>query len=544
MKLDEFRNTHTSLSNPMFTQSSPIRHGSMDVAMQPIAPAMKRGSSYQETIAMKRGQSQSAATGSAPNTVPLRSCATFDTAPMPTADFLDISELNFDFTLGANDYEASNYSPTQTSPGMSSRRSSPELPPVTLFGELVNDAPYFPPSQQPSAPSSPTKTRASSPRKKAQPLPEEMAIEDTGITTEQVEAFISQPDEQTSKFRCLYEGCTYKPFGRKENIRAHVQTHLGDRKFVCTVCNHKFVRPNDLKRHAVIHQETKEFLCKCGAAFGRQDALRRHRIRKPFCVDGDPSLELMRREEKKRGRPRKIVPAETHERRQRKENLRKEIMAKKRNGSLAPSAISSPKSGRSVSPETLQLQGGSQTYSPTNMSLTPPASPEADADNIFDNLPSGSAPHLQTKYASLSPPPTRGSISVGFAHDDMVFSNDSPFNVDPFGPSPFSPTMSRARSSPSNYGTPPELDLSSSPPPSRFTLDPSDPLDIEFTSQSTTFRSVNESTTSSSSATFSDDFFGDDKLMDELINDCGGAASSDKSASIEDTDNFLFLDNF
>ena len=413
---------------------------------------MKRGLSYQELIQTKREPTQNDGLASAPSTVPMRSCATFDVNPIPSSDLLDLAALELGFSNYQAGYNSSNYSPTQTSPAMSSRRSSIDLPAVTLFGEIPA-LPHFAPSDNLSTPSSPSKTRASSPRKKAQPIPEEMTVE-TGITTEQVDAFIQGPDPETSKFFCLFEGCKMGPFGRKENIRSHVQTHLGDRKYVCTVCTNRFVRPNDLKRHSIIHQEVKEFTCKCGAAFGRQDALRRHRIRKPFCVDGDPSLELMRREEKKRGRPRKLAPTETNERRERKENIRKQIMAKKRTESTAPSVASTQKSGRSCSPEDL-LQPSSPGFSPGNISLTPPVSPGTKEATIFTSQLLGH----QNDGTSPSPPPTRGSATGAFLHDGMDFSQDSPFTIDPFGPcDPFSPSDSQTKSAGSS---PPELDLSS-----------------------------------------------------------------------------------
>ena len=500
---------------------------------------MRRGNSYQESVQLKRSRSTGEELASAPSTVPMRSCATFDVTPMPSSDFLDIAALELGFSNDHGGYESSNYSPTQTSPSMSSRRSSPDLPPVTLFGEIPGGIPNFAPSDTASVPSSPTKARSSSPRKKTQPLAEDMTIEDTGITSEQVDAFIQGPDPETNKYSCLFESCKMGPFGRKENIRAHVQTHLGDRKYVCTVCQNKFVRPNDLKRHAVIHQEVKEFICKCGAAFGRQDALRRHRIRKPYCVDGDPSLELMRREEKKRGRPRKIAPTETNERRERKEHIRKQVMAKKRNGSLAPSVASTQVSARSCSPEEQPQLPIAQDFSPGNMSLTPPASPQQKDATIFTSQLI--SVEQQNKGRSLSPPPTRGSISAAFAHDGMDFGQDSPFTVDPFAScdkAPFSPTESHAKSPSSS---PPELDLSSSPPAPRF-LDLTDHFDLDFTTQST--QSFAHYTSASSTSSFEDELFSTNNLMDQILKENRVAATTKAEDTIaDDVERYLFLDN-
>ena len=499
---------------------------------------MKRGNSFQESIQVKTSQSQGDGLASAPSTVPLRSSATFDVAPIPSSDILDIAGLQMDFSNCHGGYESSNYSPTQTSPAMSSLRSSPDLPPVTLFGEVTGGVPHFPPSELPSAPSSPTKARSSSPRKRGQALAEDLLVEDTGVTSEQVEAFIQGPDPETNKYMCLFENCRMGPFGRKENIRAHVQTHLGDRKYVCNVCQNKFVRPNDLKRHAIIHQEVKEFICKCGAAFGRQDALRRHRIRKPYCVDGDPSLELMRREEKKRGRPRKIAPTETNERRERKEHIRKQVMAKKRNGSSAPSVASSQKSARSCSPEQ-NMSPDALSFSPGNMSLTPPASPQNKEATIFTSQLV--APDHHSPGKSPSPPPTRGSLTAAFAHDGMDFGRDSLFATDPFGPcdtATFSPSESHVKSPSSS---PPGLDLSSSPPAAKL-LDFDDPLELDFSAHSA--HSFDQFTSASSTTSFEDDFFSTNKLVEDILKDAHAPPTVEPGDTIaDDVERYLFLDN-
>ncbi|TKX26997.1 C2H2 type zinc finger domain-containing protein 1 [Elsinoe australis] len=129
------------------------------------------------------------------------------------------------------------------------------------------------------------------------------SIEDTGISAEEVAQYISQQDPGDSKWTCLFPECG-KKFGRKENIRSHVQTHLGDRQFKCNHCGKCFVRQHDLKRHAKIHSGDKPHKCPCGNGFARQDALTRHRQR-GVCTGALPGFE---RREVKRGRPRKNRP--------------------------------------------------------------------------------------------------------------------------------------------------------------------------------------------------------------------------------------------
>ncbi|KAF2760093.1 hypothetical protein EJ05DRAFT_536274 [Pseudovirgaria hyperparasitica] len=128
-------------------------------------------------------------------------------------------------------------------------------------------------------------------------------IEDTGISNEDVQQFISAQDTESGRWFCLWNGCN-KDFGRRENIRAHVQTHLNDRQYKCNHCNKKFVRQHDLKRHAKIHTGDKSNKCPCGAGFARQDALTRHRQR-GMCSGAFPNVE---KRNAKRGRPKKNRP--------------------------------------------------------------------------------------------------------------------------------------------------------------------------------------------------------------------------------------------
>ncbi|KAH8726499.1 hypothetical protein GQ44DRAFT_738921 [Phaeosphaeriaceae sp. PMI808] len=126
------------------------------------------------------------------------------------------------------------------------------------------------------------------------------SLEYTGIAPEEVQRYISEQDAITNKWTCLYQDCG-KVFGRRENIRSHVQTHLGDRQFRCNGCGKCFVRQHDLKRHAKIHSGNKPYKCPCGAGFARQDALTRHRQR-GMCVGGFADAI---RKQVKRGRPKK-----------------------------------------------------------------------------------------------------------------------------------------------------------------------------------------------------------------------------------------------
>ena len=132
----------------------------------------------------------------------------------------------------------------------------------------------------------------------------ETIIEDTGVSSEEVAALIEH-DPNSNTFTCLFEGCGRKGFQRRENVRSHVQTHLGDRQYKCMHCSKTFVRPHDLKRHAKIHSGVKPYSCACGQTFVRQDALTRHRQRGSCSGAFEDAIP---RVPAKRGRPRKKRP--------------------------------------------------------------------------------------------------------------------------------------------------------------------------------------------------------------------------------------------
>ncbi|KAK4203430.1 hypothetical protein QBC40DRAFT_167115 [Triangularia verruculosa] len=142
---------------------------------------------------------------------------------------------------------------------------------------------------------------------------------DTGVTLEDISQYIQGPDPSDGKWVCLYESCN-KRFGRKENIKSHVQTHLNDRQYQCPSCHKCFVRQHDLKRHAKIHTGIKPYPCECGNSFARHDALTRHRQR-GMCIG---AFDGIVKKTVKRGRPRKVrEEGEEEGRREKKERARK-----------------------------------------------------------------------------------------------------------------------------------------------------------------------------------------------------------------------------
>ncbi|KAI1331486.1 hypothetical protein F5Y16DRAFT_269216 [Xylariaceae sp. FL0255] len=139
----------------------------------------------------------------------------------------------------------------------------------------------------------------------------------TGITSDDIQQYIQGPDPRDSKYTCIFEDCN-KRFGRKENIKSHVQTHLNDRQYKCPSCHKCFVRQHDLKRHAKIHTGIKPYPCECGNSFARHDALTRHRQR-GMCVG---AFDGIVKKTVKRGRPRKPRP-DNEERREKATRTRR-----------------------------------------------------------------------------------------------------------------------------------------------------------------------------------------------------------------------------
>ncbi|KAE8145142.1 hypothetical protein BDV25DRAFT_165295 [Aspergillus avenaceus] len=205
------------------------------------------------------------------------------------------------------------------------------------------------------------------------------SIKETGVTIDEIASYIHGPDPEDGKWVCLHPGCERR-FGRKENIKSHVQTHLGDRQYKCDHCEKCFVRGHDLKRHAKIHTGDKPYECLCGNVFARHDALTRHRQR-GMCIGGYKGIV---RKTTKRGRPRKHRP-EMDERQDKSSRTRQRIAEKSSfDSSTSDSSRNSPPSEVF---ENMSLHGsspvgempmfGNMNYSlpPEVLTFTPPASP-------------------------------------------------------------------------------------------------------------------------------------------------------------------------
>ena len=403
---------------------------------------------------------------SPPNTAPStgRQRSSVDLAAFPQPNFMNMSNLRMDIPVSTGGYNTSNYSPMSNavSSALSSFQSSPEMAHMTLFEDVNFDVngplvatklSELPSSQNADGLAVSPSPIIEKPYDRSHSISENEPEDciDTGVTCDDIASFIGW-SEHDNKWKCLYPHCD-KKFGRKENIKSHVQTHLGDRQFQCKDCLKCFVRQHDLKRHANIHSGVKSYPCPCGKGFARHDALTRHRQR-GMCIgafEGTPKKVI------KRGRPKKPRP-DVEERLEKSAKTRQRVLEKRCLGEYASSASGSSASSY-PSPEQLfddmEFTASSPSHYPGSsqqlsgdisggfFSFTPPTSPSYSTGNCFSSQHSQ---HSHTpKAISMSPSPK----VTGLPETQHGFPKSNPES---------------RKSSTSYFGTPPELDLSSSSP--------------------------------------------------------------------------------
>ncbi|KAJ5239750.1 hypothetical protein N7468_004369 [Penicillium chermesinum] len=202
------------------------------------------------------------------------------------------------------------------------------------------------------------------------------SLKESTVSGDEIAQYISGPDPKDNKWVCLFTGCHCR-FGRKENIKSHVQTHLNDRQYVCDRCGKDFVRGHDLKRHLKTHSGKKPFACACGASFARQDALTRHRQR-DMCIGGFTGFVP---KTTKRGRPPKKNRPDIESRQEKSSRTRQRVAEK--------SVSMSPVKIEGSFEETTMFRSPNYAPSSTMSSFTPPTSPGGGFDNIPSPTQSG-----------------------------------------------------------------------------------------------------------------------------------------------------------
>lgn len=320
--------------------SSPTRStfylGSTDACIDP-SETMRRTTSYPDNKSSLEAELHRILNCTGPSPP-----ASAGLVPPPSFSlFPDMSSLKMDPATQGSEYDSSHYSPMSNalSPLMSSFESSPEMTNMSLFDDMSGPTDLSLPNHAHELPmsesnadlgSNPSPSKGMSHRRTQSEATVELdgTNEDTGVTEDEISSYIVGP-LQDNKYMCVYERCQ-KLFGRKENIRSHVQTHLGDRQWRCNHCQKRFVRQHDLKRHSKIHTGQKPHLCPCGNGFARHDALTRHRQRNT-CIGGFGVAEGMPQSPSKRGRPKKRPDMES----------RREKAAKTRERALEKATCSS-----------------------------------------------------------------------------------------------------------------------------------------------------------------------------------------------------------
>ncbi|KAJ6028346.1 hypothetical protein N7540_003922 [Penicillium herquei] len=338
-------NPYLSYTSPLTPDATPMK-SSFDLSMytNDQTPTKSQSFSFPRThitAEMQRAHSLQGMSASSPMPMthqmpsPATSVADFaELAAMPSPGSCEVSPLK---------------SSAQSTP--SGRREQRELSPASSSGKSMNDM-------------------------HAETVDEfdldarvKASLKESSVSSDEIAQYISGPDPKDNKWVCIFRDCRCR-FGRKENIKSHVQTHLNDRQYVCDQCGKDFVRGHDLKRHLKTHSGKKPFACACGASFARQDALTRHRQR-DMCVGGFTGFVP---KTTKRGRPPKKSRPDIESRQNKSTRTRQRVAEK---------AISmSP-----VKMESAMFHDGpvfnSPDYAPSRSmsSFTPPTSPGGTFDH-------------------------------------------------------------------------------------------------------------------------------------------------------------------
>lgn len=479
---------------------------------------MKRGTSLQNVFNAGGEPFETHELPSPPRSASHVSSRSVDIATFPRVDFSNMSKIHTDFPSNDAGYGSSHCSPTSIalSSTVSSFQSSPAIPRLQLIHDEKTGMPGhlklgeifgLPAPQLDLDPSGhPSEEIQQSRSQSVSDFALDATMEDTGITPEEISAFMYGPRPSDGRWVCTFPGCT-RDFGRKENIKSHVQTHLGDRQFICKICGNDFVRQHDLKRHAKIHSGVKPYTCPCGRNFARHDALTRHRQRNT-CEGG---FEGMSKTPTKRGRPKKMRP-DLDTRLDKAAKTRQRALEKASSPSVSSSSECSFPSPPQFSDELDDAPGRKpldfmevlQANLTDYLSNTPPASP---SHNTGDTFSAQHSRHSHTpKGVSMSPSPKILPI--------------------PEEPPDTLPSHAMSRESSTNYhSTPPDLDNSSSSPVVSSFLD----FDLGFKATLDAPEAKNSKESKGSSLDF--DSFRSDPDIDEMFLDSfNNQAMTDKGS--------------
>ncbi|CRK06840.1 hypothetical protein BN1708_009733, partial [Verticillium longisporum] len=453
---------------------------SMEETLKPVRgkPTSRAQNVFEE---MRRRAEESSANPTPPQTTTMPEAQTFE-SQVSAADFITMNSFDTDY-LKTQSFDGLT-DDLGVSPGMS-QNSAPHTPHSAVMNNGYHPGPFdnpdlrLPHHDSPATPSlSRTQSLRGTPHRRTDSLASivsaasisginiEETKTETGVTTDDIAIYIQGPDPADNKWMCLFEDCG-KKFGRKENIKSHVQTHLNDRQYQCPSCHKCFVRQHDLKRHAKIHTGIKPYPCECGNSFARHDALTRHRQR-GMCIG---AFDGIVKKVVKRGRPRKHRP-------EMDERVNKSARTRSKNQSISSISSQSGYSDTSGanSPENYNPISDND-FAAMTMDIKQEQQHARHARPMpFETVSMSSAP--MSSAPMPSPPPARASPLHHHENDlDVAPSPSVASHVSSFvspeeimdHPSVHSHhDASPTKSTPSQYNTPPELSQSSSPPPHHF----------------------------------------------------------------------------
>ncbi|CAJ2509034.1 Uu.00g140600.m01.CDS01 [Anthostomella pinea] len=407
------------------------------------------------------------------STMPMPS--SYDPASVTSPDFLSMSQANHgDLRVDTTFHGHLDMSHPLSAPSNFSHQASPMTPSLVEYSGGGFDckpdlgpshARSDVPSNQDAFPPTETPSRRISPHRRTESVASiasaasiasidiDQAKTTTGITTEDIKQYIQEPDPRDNLWVCTFKDCN-KKFGRKENIKSHVQTHLGDRQYQCPTCKKCFVRQHDLKRHAKIHTGIKPYPCKCGNSFARHDALTRHKQR-GMCIG---AFDGIVKKTAKRGRPRKHRP-DNEERKEKATRTRKKNLSISSASSHAwysdSSAVNSPENAEN---DDFEMLDDIMDVSMGGTSMNP--------SSLQGGSSSAPMPALAADPAMSAHSPSAGSI-----HSYVSQLSHMSLHPEATGEALPSEHVSPADSIVSPYNEPPELSHSSSRPTSSHFYD-------------------------------------------------------------------------